>query len=127
MRVRTCSVLLLGVLACSGCGKKKSTDELIGDLKSPQEKERMIAVRTLPERKEDAVKVVPALIEALKDKQGDIRLSAAISLGSFGEQAREAISALQAAQNDRDARVRNAAGVALSRIDPEKFPASSKP
>ena len=29
MRVRTCLVLLLCLLACGGCGKKKSTDELI--------------------------------------------------------------------------------------------------
>ena len=114
MRVRSCFVLLLCALACGGCGQKKSTDELIGDLKSPQEKERMLAVRTLPERTGDATQVIPALIEALKDKQVDIRLSAAIGLGSFGEQARDAIPALREAQNDHDARVRKAAGVAAT-------------
>jgi HEAT repeat protein len=119
MRVRACVVLLLWLLACGGCGKKKSADELIEDLKSSQEKERITAVRTLPEGTEDAARIVPALIEALKDKQGDIRLSAAIRLGTFGEQARDAIPALrEAAQSDHDARVRKAAGVALSRIDP---------
>ena len=71
--------------------------------------------------------MVPGLITALKDKEADIRWSAAIGLGSFGEQAKAAIPALQAAQRDRDARVREAAGVALSRIDPEQFPASSRP
>ena len=80
----------------------------------------------MPQRKEDAAQIVPALIEALKDKDGDIRLSAAIGLGSFGEQAKDAIPALQAAQHDRDARVREAAGIALSRIDPVKFPVPSK-
>jgi len=125
MRVRTGFVLLLCLLACGGCGKRKSTDELIGDLKSSQEKERLIAVRTLPQRKGDAAQIVPALIGALKDKEGDIRLSAAIGLGSFGEQAKDAIPALQAAQRDRDARVREAAGKALSRIDPQQFPAPS--
>ena len=81
MRVRTRFVLLLCLLACGGCGKKKSTDELIADLKSAQERERLIAVRLLPQRKGDAAQVVPALIEALKDKEGDIRWSAAIGLG----------------------------------------------
>ena len=118
MRVPTRLVLLLCLLACGGCGKEKSTDELLGDLKSSQEKERIVAVRTLPQRKGDAAQVVPALIEALKDKDGDVRRSAALGLGSFGEQAKDAVPALQAAQRDPDAQVREAAGIALSRIDP---------
>jgi HEAT repeat protein len=113
------------LLVCGGCGKK-STDQLVEELKSPQERDRLIAVRTLPERKADAAQVVPALIAALKDPGNDIRLSAAISLGYYGEQARDAIPALQAAQSDRDARIREAAGIALSRIDPARFPAPSK-
>jgi HEAT repeat protein len=125
MRGRTGFGLLLCLLACGGCGKK-STDQLLGDLKSPQERDRLIAVRLLPQRKGDAAQVVPALVQALKDKGNDIRLSAAIGLGYFGEQARDAIPALQAAQRDRDARVREAAGVALSRIDPARFPAPSR-
>jgi HEAT repeat protein len=121
MRARTRFVLLLCLLACGGCGKK-STDELVADLKSSQEGERIKAVRLLPQRKGDAAQVVPALIEALKDHEGDVRRSAAIGLGYFGEQAKDAIPALQAAQRDRDARVREAAGAALSRIDPARFP-----
>src|SRR6516165_6629125 len=119
-------LVIILMLASAGCGKKKSTDQLIEDLKSPQERERLIAVRLLPERRGDAAKIIPALIEALKDKEGDIRRSAALGLGSFGEQARDAIPALQAAQRDRDARVREAARVALTRIDPTRFPAPSK-
>ena len=43
MRVQTGWVLLLCLLACGGCGKKeKSTDELIDDLKAPQEELRII-------------------------------------------------------------------------------------
>jgi HEAT repeat protein len=126
MRVRTVLVLALGLLACAGCGKKKTTDELIEDLKSAQERDRIIAVRSLPQRKGDGAQVVPALIAALKDGESDIRWSAAIGLGYFGEQARDAIPALQEAQGDRDARVREAAGVALSRIDPEHFPAAAR-
>jgi HEAT repeat protein len=127
MRLRTRLTPLLFLLACVGCGKTKSTDELIADLKSAQERDRIIAVRLLAQRKGDAVQIVPALIASLKnDKDGDVRWSAAIGLGYFGDQARDAIPALQAAQHDRDARVREAAGVALSRIDPSRFPAPSK-
>jgi hypothetical protein len=122
MRVRIPVVLLVCLLACGGCGKQKSTGELITDLKSSQDRDRVIAVRTLPQRKGDASQVVPALIGALKDGDADIRWSAAIGLGTFGEQAREAVPALQAAQRDRDARVREAAGVALGRIDPSLAP-----
>ena len=127
MRARARFVLMLCLLPCFGCSKEKSTAELLADLKAPEERERIIAVRTLPHRKGDAAQVVPALIEALKDKDGDVRMSAALGLGSFGEQAKDAIPALEAAQkNGRDARVREAAGIALSRIDPARFPDSSK-
>ncbi len=126
MHARTRLVLLLCLLACCGCSKKKSTDALIADLKSPQEKDRLIAVRLLPERKAEAAKVVPALIDVLKGNDSDVRLSAAIGLGYFGEEAKEAIPTLQAAQRDRDARIREAAGKALSRIDPTKFPAQAQ-
>ena len=115
------------LLASYGCGKReKSTPELIADLKSSQEKDRVIAVRLLPGHKGDAVEIVPAMIEALKDKKTDVRWSAAIGLGNFGDSAKEAIPALQAALTDRDARVREAAGVALSRIDPAQFTSPSK-
>ena len=117
MRLRKSFVLVITLLACNGCGKTKSTDELIADLKGADERERITAVRLLPQKKGDAAKVVPALIDALKDKDADVRRSAAIGLGSFGEQARDAVAALEAAQkNDRDARVRESAGIAVSRI-----------
>lgn len=126
MRAWTLVVLFLCLAALGGCGKKKSTDELIQDLKSPQVGDRIKAVRLLPDRKGDAAKVIPALIESLKDKESDIRWSAAIGLGYFGEQAKDAIPALAAARHDRDARVREAAGKALSRIDPARFPVPPK-
>jgi HEAT repeat protein len=119
MSMRTGFVLLVCLLACSGCGK--STDELIGNLKSPQEGVRVSSVRLL-QGKGDAAKVVPALIESLSDKQGDVRWSAAIGLGYFGGQAKAAVPALEQAQHDHDARVREGARVALYRIDPERFP-----
>jgi hypothetical protein len=87
MRVKTSMVMLLCLLACAGCGKK-STDQLIEDLTSTNERDRIIAVRLLPQRGDDAAKVVPALIKALQGKQGgDFRWNAAIGLGYFGEQA----------------------------------------
>jgi HEAT repeat protein len=121
MRGRKRLLSMLVLLACAGCGKK-STDDLIADLKSSEEGERIKAVRLLPQRKGEAAQVVPALVEALKDKEADIRWGAAIGLGYFGEQAEDAIPALEAAQRDRDARVREAAGKALSRIDPKRAP-----
>ena len=124
MRVCIHFALLFCLLACGGCSKKKSTDELIVDLKKGNEKERLIAVRSFGDG--DAAKVVPALIEALKDGDTDIRHSAAIKLGRFGEQARDAIPALQKTQHDGDARVREAATKALSRIDPEQFPLGTR-
>jgi HEAT repeat protein len=120
-------VLVISLLACVGCSKQKSTDELIADLKSGTEIEGVVAARTLPRGSGDAAKVVPALIEGLSHKGSDVRRSSALKLGEFHEQAKDAIPALQKAQeNDGDARVREAAGIALSRIDPEKFPYKSK-
>jgi HEAT repeat protein len=127
MRVQTGLVLLLCSLACVGCGNQKSTDELIADLKSGKESEGVLAAQTLPRGKEDAEKVVPALIEALTHKGSDVRRSSALKLGVFGELAKDAIPALQKAQeNDSDARVREAAGIALARIDPQRIPSSKK-
>jgi HEAT repeat protein len=116
-------VPLLLYLVFGGKGEK-STDELIGDLKSGKEKDRMIAVRTLAVQSDEAGKIVPALIQALKDKHSDIRLSAAIKLGVYGEQAKESIPALQAALQDHDPRVREAAYNALVKIDPDSAPKS---
>jgi len=127
MHTRIWVVLLLCLLACGGCAQQKSTAELLEDLKSPQERDRLLAVRLLPQRKGDAAQIVPALIEALKDKAADIRWSAAIGLGGLGELAKDAIPALQAAQRDRDARVREAAGIALARIDPHVAPKAAAP
>jgi HEAT repeat protein len=107
------------VLAVRGCNSGEPTDQLVADLKSPGEKDRLIAVRLLSQRKQEAAKVVPALIEALQDKDADIRQSAAIGLGYFGDQAKEALPSLEAAQRDHDPRVREAATVAISRISPE--------
>jgi HEAT repeat protein len=122
MRVPVCWVLLLCSLAVGGCARKKSTGELVEDLKSNQAHERVSAVRLLPQQKGDPAQVVPALTEALKDRDSEVRRGAALGLGSYGEQAKDAIPALRAARSDRDPRVREAAGIALSRIEPDAPP-----
>ncbi len=126
MRGQTALIILL-CLAVGGCGSSKSTDELISDLKVGPERDRVIAIRLLPQRKADADKILPLLIECLKDKQPDLRVSAAIGLGSFGEQARAAIPDLEATGRDPDARVRRAASAALARIDPQHAPQAGQP
>jgi hypothetical protein len=121
----SCFLLLISAILCGGCAKQKTTEELIGELQSDKEDDRLKASRLLPQKSGDAGKIVPGLMASLRDKHGDIRRSAAIGLGYLGDQAREAIPALQAAQRDADARVREAARVALSRIDPARFSAPS--
>jgi vesicle coat complex subunit len=114
-------VLAVVLLVAAGCGKEP-TARLIEQLKAPEPLTRLKAVRTLPERKDDAAQVVPALIEALKDEDAGVRRGAAFGLGSFGERGRDAIPALQAALRDRESDVRKAAGVALACIDPSLAP-----
>jgi len=126
MRLRTYVVVLLCAMAC-GCGNNKSTDELITDLQSGQEIDRIKAVRLLQHRTGEPEQVVPALIEALRDRDSDVRWGAAIGLGYFGDKARAAIPALQATLNDRDARVREGARNALIRIDPSLPPQTTSP
>jgi HEAT repeat protein len=118
MRKLAIFVMLLGVFACVGCSKSKSTDELVVDVKSGSPLDRIKAVRLLQQRTNDPEHVVPALIEAFKDKDANVRLSAANGLGYFGEQAKDAIPTLEAGLRDSDSRIREAASTALTRIDP---------
>jgi HEAT repeats len=120
VRKRIFVVMLMGSLAFAGCSKAASTDELIGELSSAEEGDRIKAVRYLQHRKGDAPKVVSALIESLKDVDPDVRWSAAIGLGYFGAEAETALPALEEAQRDADARVREGARVAISRIGGKK-------
>ena len=116
MRMSVGLIVVLGSLTVVGCSREIPTDELIGDLDSASEGDRVKAARLLQTRTADASKAVPALIRSLDDEDGDVRRSAAIGLGYYGAQAREAIPALEAKQQDSDARVREAAKTAISRI-----------
>ncbi len=105
------------LLAVGGCSKEKSTAQLLADLQASQARDRVIAVRLLPLRQEDAAQIIPALVDALKDEEADVRMGAAWGLGTFGEQAKDATAALQQiARNDPDMRNRKAAIIALERI-----------
>jgi HEAT repeat protein len=114
---RSRRLILLVVLLAAGCGKG-STAYWIDQLKAPDPGTRLKAVRTLPERRGDAVQVIPALVEALKDEDVDVRRGAAYGLGTFGEQAKDAVPPLVASLRDREPAVRKAAGIALKQIDP---------
>jgi HEAT repeat protein len=116
VRIRLCVLMLIGLLALAGCSKAPPTDELLENLSSKDEGDRIKAVRWLQHRQGDATKVVPALIEKLKDSDVDVRWSAAIGLGYYGADAETALPALEEAEGDTDARVREAARVAISRI-----------
>jgi HEAT repeat protein len=117
MPVRPCLLGCVIVAACSGCSKQeKPTAELLAELRGTSESQRISAARLLPQRRNQAADVIPALIAALRDKDDEVRRSAALGLGSFREQAKDAVPALRAALTDPDHRVREAAATALGRI-----------
>lgn len=121
---RVIPVVVLVIAA--GCGGD-STAQLIAKTKSSDMGTRLRAVRDLPQHRDDAAEVIPALIEALKDDVPEVRRSAAFGLGTFGEQAKDAVPALQAALQDSSSEVRKAAAVALGYIDPSRSrPATAK-
>ena len=91
MRVQTGLVLSLCLLACVGCSKQKSTDELITDLKSGTEDRRGYRARTLPRGRDDAARSFRALIEALTHMGQRRPPQFRLKLGEFHEQAKDAI------------------------------------
>ena len=122
MCVRKHWIWSVSLLVCSGCGTK-STDDLIADLNSAQEADRIKAVRLLPDRKRDAAKIVPALIASLQEKDARVRGAAATALGLMGPRAAQAVPALTAALKDPVPGVRLWSAGALGRIGPAAKPA----
>jgi HEAT repeat protein len=113
-------VILTCALACAGCNKAASTDELIEDLSSTDTEDRVRAVRLLQNRQSDGDKVVPAMINLLNDKAINVRLSAIIGLGYFGAEAESALPELEKAEKDSDGKIRRAATTAIARIRGEE-------
>lgn len=123
MRTPIGLAVLVCVAVCGGCSKQPSNAELIADVKSGQDFDRIKALRWIAQRRPP--EALPEVINSLKDKDAEVRWNAAIALGYYGEAAKEAIPALQAAQRDHDVRVHEGATKALSRIDPQRFPDAS--
>jgi HEAT repeat protein len=115
---RAYGLLVLGMLI-AGCGKQKSTEELVVQARGPDESGRLQAVRALSAAPKKASQVVPTLAEALKDPNHYVRRDAARALRAFGPEAKEAVPQLLNAARDRESTVRRAAVNALKEIDPD--------
>lgn len=96
---------LQGTVRTVVTGLRKKVDDLVAQLKSPEDKTRMLAVRALGQGAYPPG--LDALIEALKDKDPKVRLAAAEGLQNFGEP--KALDALKVAAADQDPRVRKEA------------------
>jgi HEAT repeat protein len=104
------------VVLLAGCARK-STDDLLAEMRSGDATERLHAIRALEGRPAEAPAVVPSLAAALQDENTFVRRDAAVALGKMGPGA-AAVPALRTARKDRHASVRKAAAEALHQIDP---------
>jgi len=91
---------------------EKSIEQLIRELKDPDEIVRSTAAGTLGHRK--SKKAVESLILALKDNHVYVRHGAAWALGEIKSE--QAIDALRLALNDKDEITRGKAAEALGKI-----------
>ena len=96
----------------SGIPDEKSIEQLIRELKDPDEIVRSTAAGTLGHRKSE--KAVKPLILALKDAHPFVRHGAAWALGEI--QSKNAVDALNLALNDEDEITRWKAAEALGKI-----------
>ena len=111
-------VLCLAALS-AGCGRGKSTADLLEQMRSKESAQRLHAIEALGHRGQEAAVVAPALALALRDEDAFVRRDAAEALGRIGPGARHTTPALVATLKDRKANVRLAAARALKRIDPD--------
>ena len=115
-------IVLCLVALSAGCGRGKSTADLLEQMRAKESAQRLHAIEALSDRRKEAAVVVPALALALRDEDSFVRRDAAEALGRFGPEARQTAPALVVALKDRKANVRQAAARALSRIDPDAMP-----
>jgi HEAT repeat protein len=118
MRVSLLAMLVGVSLLLVGCARKKSTADLVAQLKAPDSAQRLRAANALGQRKSEAAVVVSPLAEALADNDAFVRREAANSLGKIGPDASEAVPKLIVAAKDPQPKVRQAALDALMNIDP---------
>ena len=112
-------IVLCLVVLSAGCGRGKTTADLLEQMRAKESAQRLHAIKALGERGKDAATVAPALALALRDEDAFVRRDAAEALGRIGPEARQAAPALVATLKDKKANVRLAAAKALKRIDPD--------
>ena len=112
------SLVLFLVVLSAGCGRGKTTADLLEQMRSKESTQRLHAIEALRDRGKEAA-VAPALALALRDEDAFVRRDAAEALGRIGADARQTTPALVATLKDKKANVRLAAAKALSRIDPD--------
>src|SRR5215471_1245959 len=96
--------VFFAALLLVGCGRK-STADLVGQLKDKESVQRLRAIKELESRSRDAGVVVPALADCLKDDDSFVRRDAAQALGNFGSDGKEAAPALLLALRDKTPKV----------------------
>jgi HEAT repeat protein len=111
--------LAAALLAAAGCGRGKTTQDWVAQMKDSDSAQRLRAVKAVAGSRSEAALVVPALAEALRDPNAFVRRDAAEALKKIGPEARPAVPAIVATLRDRNRTVRKAAVEALKSVDPE--------
>jgi HEAT repeat protein len=110
-------VAAIVLVSAAGCGRSRTTEDWLGQLKNSDVLLRRQACRELGSLPAEATWTVPALAAALRDESWYVRHDAAAALGKLGPAAGGAVPALVATLADKEKRVRSAAVGALKKID----------
>ena len=122
-------LLAVELIVLSGCGSKQATIQSVhgkpleywlSELKRPEPKARIAAVKACKRVGDTDPAAVPAIASALNDKDAKVRDAAALAILNIGPAARGAVEALTNAKGDKDATVRKHVEEALQHITPGK-------
>ena len=103
----------------------KTLSQWIAELKAPAPQTRNAAAYEIAGMGPEAVRAVPALIEALDDPSPAVRFPVTVALGEIGPGAKAAVPHLQQmAEEEINDEIAASARRALRRIDPNAVPAS---